>query len=219
MNAFNRPSDAETSLYESVLSDISNGVLEGGQRLKVAELAQRYGVSTSPVREVLRRLQGEGFVDISPNRGATIRKADANTIQNVFEVLQLLEPYFVAWFAEFAPVELIDEMEEIQKLIEAEPGPDLITFRELDAAFHRTICRRHYNQQAAQMWENLRRALNVHGAKLTIRTPRFEAIKREHRELIAAFRANDVDEAVRVIKRHIDGSYVQMSQQMRALGL
>ncbi|WP_372574291.1 GntR family transcriptional regulator [Ruegeria jejuensis] len=219
MNAIDKSGDTESSLYEAVLSDISGGVLEGGQRLKVAELARRYGVSTSPVREVLRRLQGEGFVDISPNRGATIRKADANTIQNIFEILQLLEPYFVGWFAEFAPSEMIDEMEAIQEQIEQSAAPDIVLFRKLDAEFHRTICKRHYNQQAAEMWQNLRRALNVHGAKLSIKPARFEAIKREHRELIDAFRANDAERAVEVIKRHVDGSYHQMSQQMRVLGL
>lgn len=219
MNEINTPRDAESSLYESVLTDISNGVLEGGQRLKVAELARRYGVSTSPVREVLRRLQGEGFVDISPNRGATIRKADANTIQNVFEILQLLEPYFVAWFAEFAPTELIDRMQLIQEQIELEENPDLATFRKLDFDFHSQISARHYNRQAHEMWMNLRRALNVHGARLSIKPARFEAILKEHRELIDAFRANDVERAVSVINQHIDGSYTQMSQQMRVLGI
>jgi len=211
--------DDTSSLYEAVLNDISTGELEGGQRLKVAELARRYGVSTSPVREVLRRMQGEGYVDISPNRGATIRKGDANTIQNLFEILELLEPYFVAWFAEFAPPELIDEMQAIQDKIEQVPISDLSTFRKLDGEFHWTICKRHYNQQAADTWRKLRRALNVHGAKLSIKPPRHEAIIAEHRMLIEALRRNDVEESVRVIRQHTQGSYVQMSQQMRVHGM
>ncbi len=211
--------DDTSSLYEAVLNDISTGELEGGQRLKVAELARRYGVSTSPVREVLRRMQGEGYVDISPNRGATIRKGDANTIQNIFEILELLEPYFVSWFAEFAPPDLLDEMEAIQKQIEEVPIADLSTFRKLDGEFHWTICKRHYNQQAADTWRKLRRALNVHGAKLSIKAPRHEAIIAEHRMLLDALRRNDVEESVRVIRMHTQGSFVQMSQQMRVLGM
>lgn len=219
MTTNNTEQDETNSLYEAVLQDISTGELEGGQRLKVAELARRYGVSTSPVREVLRRMQGEGYVEISPNRGATIRKGDANTIQNIFEILELLEPYFVAWFAEFAPPELIDEMEAIQAQIEKTPISDLPAFRKLDFEFHWTICKRHYNQPAAETWHKLRRALNVHGAKLSIKKPRHEAIIAEHRQLIEALRRNDVEESVAVMKRHASGSFVQMSQQMRVLGI
>ena len=213
------PPDDMTSVYDRMLNDISAGVLVGGQRLKVAELAKRYGVSTSPVREVLRRMQGEGFVEYSTNRGATVRKADASTIQNVFEILQLLEPYFVTWFAEFAEPEWVDEMQEIQKKIAAISNADLLVFRKLDAEFHWIICKHHYNQPAADTWRNLRRALNVYGAPLRINPARFAAIVDEHEKLIAALRANDVKLAEQVIRTHIDGSYVQMSQQMRARGI
>lgn len=219
MNVTTKPVDQEVSLYEAVLDDISSGKLKGGQRLKVSELAERYNISTSPVREVLRRMQGEGYVDISPNRGATVRKADANTIQNIFEMLQLLEPYFVEWFADFAQPEMLDEMEAIQAEIEAIDHTDLPKFRQLDAKFHGTICKLHYNTQAAETWQNLRRALNVYGARLKIKPSRFSSIIAEHRELLEAFRQNDVDSAVAAIRKHLEGSFVQMSQQMRMRGL
>jgi DNA-binding GntR family transcriptional regulator len=217
MQAFESSLDEDTSLYESVLDDISSGYLAGGQRLKVAELAKRYGVSTSPVREVLRRMQGEGYVDISPNRGATVRRADANTIQNIFEILQLLEPYFVAWFANFARPEMVEEMEAIQREIAKTPLSDLQRFRTLDTEFHWRICKRHYNQMAAEKWKNLRRALNVHGAKLLISPARYATIMEEHDGLLTAFRSNDVERATDVIRRHLEGSFTQMSQQMRLI--
>lgn len=219
MTVIDRSQDDETSLYEAILAEISTGTLKGGQRLKVSELASRYGLSTSPVREVLRRMQGEGYVDISPNRGATVRRADAHTIQNIFEILKLLEPYFVAWFADFAQPEMIAEMEALQAQIREMPSPDLPRFRRLDAEFHGVICRHHYNTVAAEQWTKLRRALNVHGARLRISPVRYQAILDEHEELIAAFRANDAARADSVIRKHIDGSFVQMSQQMRALGI
>lgn len=218
MTEMNPEQDNENTLYETILNDISCGELAAGQRLKVAELASKYGVSTSPVREVLRRMQGEGFVEISPNRGAAVRKADAHTIQNIFEILELLEPYFVAWFAEFSRPEMLTEMEATQREIERTSHSDLYRFRKLDSDFHWAICKRHYNIQAAETWRNMRRALNVYGARLRINPPRYEAIVREHRELLAAFSDNNVELAVDVIKRHLRGSFQQMSQQMRVLG-
>lgn len=207
------------TIYGRILNDISHGELAGGQRLKVAELAKKYGVSMSPIREVLRRMQGEGYVDFSPNRGATVRKADASTIQNVFEVLQLLEPYFVKWFTEFASPDAVVEMENIQKLIRQTPITDLVTFRKLDAEFHWTICKHHYNLPAVATWRNFRRALNVYSAHLRINPPRYASIADEHEKLLEAIRTNDVSTADKIIRQHIDGSLVQMSQQIRALGL
>ncbi len=102
-----KTSEPEISLYETILEDISRGNLQGGDRLKVSALAAQYGQSASPIREVLRRMQGEGFVEILQNRGAVIVSANAHTIQNIFEILRLLEPYFVRWFAEYALPEML----------------------------------------------------------------------------------------------------------------
>lgn len=217
MDTFASNIDDEATLYQLLLNDIANGHISGGQRLKVVELAKRYGVSMSPVREVLRRMQGEGYVDISHNRGATVRKADADTIRDIFEILQLLEPYFVTWFADYAQPQALDEMTEIQARIDANPLSDLVTFRQLDAEFHWAICKNHYNKRAAELWKNLRQSLIVYGASLRISPSRYAAIKREHEELLDAFRANDVERADKVIRQHLAGSFTQTSQQMSAL--
>lgn len=210
---------AEVPLYDAILDDIYECRLIGGQRLKVSELAARFGVSTSPVREVLRRMQGEGFVEIHPNRGAMVKATDAGSIQNIFEVLQMLEPYFVTWFADYAPMELLDELEDIQAKIKQTSHFEQRAFRKLDLQFHEVFCRGHYNQTAAEIWRNLRTSLNVQAARLRISPTRFETIKEEHDALIAAFRANDTARADMIVRKHVDGSFVQMSQQIRALGI
>lgn len=211
---------AETQpLYHAILDDISYGRLVAGQRLKVSQLASRFGVSASPVREALRQLQGEGIVEIHPNRGATIKQADASTIQNTFEVLQLLEPYFVSWFAEHASTEAVERLAAIQEEIREAATGDLVKFRKLDSQFHGLICEKHYNYVAADTWKRLRIALIAHAAPLPISQTRIKSILAEHDSLIAAFRANDTEAADKAIRRHVEGSFVQMSQQMRALGL
>ncbi|MDG4674921.1 GntR family transcriptional regulator [Shinella sp. 838] len=209
----------QETLFEAVLDDIFSGHLVGGQRLKISELAKRFGVSASPVREALRKMEGEGFVEIHPNRGAIVKQADAKTLQNIFEVLQLLEPYFVKWFAEYAQPEMIDEIAEIQEALRREGGQDLTAFRRLDTEFHGKIVSYHYNYVAADSWRKLRRALNVHASPFRIGPVRLRTIIEEHDALIAALRRNDAQEADRVIRKHVEGSFVQMSQQMRALGI
>ena len=95
---------------------------------------------------------------------------------------------------------------------------DLGKFRKLDSEFHGVIARHHYNSVAAEQWTKLRRALNVHAARLRINTQRHAAVLEEHDELLAALRAGGVKGADMVIRKHVGGSFVQMTQQMRALG-
>ncbi|MFY0597835.1 MAG: GntR family transcriptional regulator [Cognatishimia sp.] len=211
--------DQEQSLYLTILEDIFRGKLSGGDRLKVSALAKQYGQSASPVREVLRRMQGEGFVEIHPNKGAVIVSANASTIQNIFEVLQLLEPYFVEWFAEYALPEVVDELEAIQVNMKNLDPNDLFHFRQLDSDFHKIIADHHYNDAAANTWKRLRTALTVHATRLRISPTRVATILEEHDALIKTFRTNDAESAKSVIQKHVSGSYEQMSQQMRALGI
>jgi len=207
------------TLYDSILDEISSGRLVGGQRLKVSELAKQFGVSTSPVREALRQMHGEGFVSIQQNRGAIVKKADASTVQNIFEVLQLLEPYFVGWFAEYAESTAIDELQLVQDQLRSNVKDQLSRFRQLDTEFHSLIYRNHYNSVAWLNWKKLRTALTVHSAPLRINPIRTQTILQEHDALITAFRENDVSEADAIIRKHLSGSFEQMSKQMRAMGL
>lgn len=78
----NSADQATRLIREAILS----GQIGPGERLKTAELAQRLGFSTMPLREALRKLEGEGLVEIEPNRGATVRKLDRGYITDLFEL-------------------------------------------------------------------------------------------------------------------------------------
>ncbi|MTH79084.1 GntR family transcriptional regulator [Paracoccus aestuariivivens] len=80
--AENSADQATRLIREAILS----GQISPGERLKTAELAQRLGFSTMPLREALRKLEGEGLVEIEPNRGATVRKLDRAYISDLFEL-------------------------------------------------------------------------------------------------------------------------------------
>ncbi|MCJ7873585.1 GntR family transcriptional regulator [Marinovum sp. 2_MG-2023] len=217
MASDNDPNAGVATLYDTVLDEIATGQLLGGQRLKVSELAARFGISASPVREMLRQMHGEGFVEINPNRGATVKASDPGRVQNIFEVLQLLEPYAVKWFAEDAPVDAIDRMQAIQDQIKAAPPDDALGFTRLDTQFHAIVFADHYNDVATETWKKLRVALSVHSAPLRISMSRRRNIIEEHDMLIAAFRDRNAPRAEQVIQQHLHGAYVQMSRQIRAI--
>lgn len=210
--------DEPVSLYERMMDDITKGVLAGGERLKVTNLAERYGVSTSPVREVLRQLQGEGFVEFSPNRGASVRKADGVTITEIFELLQLLEPYFLSWFVQDVQKSDIDMLEKILKRLEKTPVQKRADYSRIDTEFHGYMYERHYNRRAVEVWDRQKRALNVFSLGLPIGRAREQSIEGEHRALLDALRSHDADAASKVILKHIAGSGEHMAIQLRKQG-
>lgn len=79
------------AIVESVLRDVFQARLKAGQHLGTQELAERFGVSHTPVREALVSLAGIGIIDLVPNRGAIVRRVAARDVKEVFQVRRALE--------------------------------------------------------------------------------------------------------------------------------
>ncbi len=198
--------EEESPLYGQLLGDIARGVYGSGTRLRIHEIAKRYGTSINPVREILRRMEGEGLVRFEKNRGATITELDRTAVENVYEMIILLEPHLIAGFARLCTPDQVDEVELIQERLKAVSLMDKPQFTAIDMEFHLAIVTRHYNDRAVRVWLTQRRLLNILTRRNGLTRTRHEEIIQEHDELIAAFRANDADRATEVIKRHIDGA-------------
>ncbi|MEQ8326085.1 MAG: GntR family transcriptional regulator, partial [Parvibaculum sp.] len=88
------PGQAGT-VVETTIQAMRDAILDGtflpGQRLVVADLQQRYGISAGPVREAIRRLTGEGLVDVLPHRGAVVRRFSERDVREYFEVREGLD--------------------------------------------------------------------------------------------------------------------------------
>lgn len=203
------------SIHARIIEDIATGNFPGGARLKISDLAARYETSTNPVREALRILQGEGYVEFEANKGATVRRIDFNTVRDTYEVLRLIEPYFVGWFAEYATEAAIAELEQIQDRIEAATDLTRRVITPLDNLFHNHMADFHYNKRAAALWKSQRAALQVFTFRLPIGRSRHKSICEEHRALIAACRNHDPDRATEVIRVHIDHAGQHLYEQIR----
>lgn len=76
---------------QQIADDILNGIFRPGDRLEELILAERYGLSRTPVREALRHLASSGLVELSPRRGASVSLPDDGTLAELFEVMGELE--------------------------------------------------------------------------------------------------------------------------------
>src|SRR5215813_7376706 len=79
------------AIVESLLADVFNGRLRPGQHLVTQQLAERFGVSHTPIREALISLAGIGIIDLLPNRGAVVRAVTSREIREICQVRRLLE--------------------------------------------------------------------------------------------------------------------------------
>ncbi len=210
-------SEGASSIYGLIREDIIAGRLGPNERLVVADLAKRHGTSTNPIREALQMLRGEGFVLMSPNRGARVRPIDQDFVRDIYEIGVLIEPALTRWFVGMATIEDIAELERLQDLMEENNFADPVRHSELDTAFHTVMYRRHYNRHAAELWWKHREVLRAVSRRFNFTLSRRAAVMREHRELIGHIKAQDADKAYETIARHVEGSGRHILEHMRAM--
>ena len=203
-------------LYKAIREDIITGRLKASERLVVTELAKRHGTSTTPVREVLQILRGEGFVIFTRNRGARVRPIDQDFIRNIYEIGVLIEPALTRWFVGMATEADIVELECIQSQIEANNFADQIKHSDLDTKFHTLMYQRHYNEHAAELWWKHREVLRSVSRRFNFTLARRAQILSDHRALIAHITAGEADLAAGLVARHVEGSGLHILEQMRA---
>ena len=207
--------ESGASIYERLRDDIIDGRVKPNERLKVADLASRLGTSTNPVREALQQLRGEGFVVMTPNRGARVRPIDEDFVRDICEIEVLIEPALTRWFVGIVTKVEIEELERIQAEIEALNFADEAKHSNLDLQFHRLMYDRHYNRHAVDLWARHRQILWAISRHLPTSLRRQAAVLEEHRELIACVKAQDVEGAAQAIARHVSGSGRHIIERMR----
>ena len=188
---------------QRIRDDIVAGNLAFGDRLTIDALATRYDVSHMPVREALRELQGEGLVVIEPNRGARVRMIDVNFIDHLYEIRVALEVLLIRRAAERCRSSDIEELRAIEDDLERDiASRDYSGVVARNRVFHQTINRIADNADAQPIidrhWTLLAALWRHYGYGET----RFAGVANDHRHLIAALAAHDVDAAGLIMGAH-----------------
>lgn len=196
----------DKSIYTLIIKDIADGVFVAGDRLVTTTLSKRYNTSVNPIREALKQLQGEGFVTVSPNSGARVTKFEHNAMRDVFEILQLLDPYLIEWFVlEHSKEQIITLNEILNEMDNIEAG-DHVAYRNLDTLFHWTMYSQHYNKSAVDLWRQKRIVLQIMHVNLPISEARVQQSIIEHREIMSAIEKRDVELSLSILRKHISNS-------------
>ncbi|OEJ35765.1 GntR family transcriptional regulator [Streptomyces subrutilus] len=202
------PVPADAPAADRVYRHVKQGVLdrryEGGTLLTEGEVAEAVGVSRTPVREALLRLETEGLIRLYPKKGALVLPVSAQEIADVVETRLLVEEFTVRR-AVPAPAALLERLEELLRAQQrhADSG-DLAAFAAEDRCFHAEIVRHAGNQILSRLYDQLRdRQLRMGVAVMDAHPDRVAQNLAEHREVLAALRAGDADRAAACVRAHL----------------
>jgi DNA-binding GntR family transcriptional regulator len=177
--------------------------------LSEGEVAAEVGVSRTPVREALLRLETEGLVRLYPKRGALVLPVSTQEISDVLETRELVET-FTAGRATIGP-ELVAELTRLLEAMREHSGAtDAKEFARADRCFHRTLVAAAGNEILTQLYDSLRdRQLRM--ARLTASDPvRAADAIRDHSEILEALRSGDRRRIRAAIHRHLQTAGVAL---------
>ncbi len=203
-------SDTSSSLpaseraYEHVKSQILGGDLTGGTFVTEGAVAQQLGISRTPVREALLRLQVEGMVELYPKKGALVVPVTAREIREIFEARLLIEEWAAthAWphRGEIAPRlrALLDQM------YAAHDRREPARFSAADRAFHEVVVEAAGNSVITRQYRHLRdRQLCIVATLMARDEPRMQRALRTHGRMLTILEHGTVEEFVEAAREHV----------------
>ena len=192
-------------VFNTLRHAILKGELEPGERLMEIALAQKLGVSRTPIREAIRKLELEGLVVMVPRKGAEVADITEKDLRDVLEVRTALEELSIELAMKNMNDDDCKQLTEANKLFAKDSeGDDLIKIAEADVAFHELIYMATGNKRLIQMINNLREQMYRYRLEY-IKDKRTHArLVDEHNRIIDAMVKNDVAAAKASIKLHVE---------------
>lgn len=196
-------------IYAKIRALIAEGAYIGGDAIPESELAVRLGVSRTPIREAMRRLQAEGIIQREAYRRAVLVEVDPNEVIHIFTARAALEPVAAGMAVEKSDAAFIDGLRDLHDRMDHAihmPDPDRRAYRDCNARFHRLIWRQGGNAIFADLVNLVARKPVVSPTFNSWTRDELIRSNRQHSDLVAAFAANDKDWAEAAMAAHLFSS-------------
>ncbi|HEX2070063.1 MAG TPA: GntR family transcriptional regulator [Thermoleophilaceae bacterium] len=185
-------------VYERLRSAILGGEIPAGERISPPELAERLGVSTTPVREALRSLEEEGLIETSPRRWTRVASPSPDLAAETYPVIATLEELAVSSITTVTP-ELLEELRSANRDFErAAAAGDVFACMTANDAFHGALLRANGNGTLERTLRDLKTRIRLLDSQYF--QSGTETSIREHEQVIEALEQGDVDRAAAVIR-------------------
>lgn len=192
---------------ETLREAIITGVLKPGERLMEIQLAEELGVSRTPVREAIRKLELEGFVVMIPRRGTYVADMSIKDINEVFEVRTALDVLAAGLAAERITEDELEQMERLLVQIgEYIEQGDMDKIVEVDSQFHDILYRASRNDRLVGIINNLREQLTRFRSISMSYPGRLKNTLEEHSRMVEALAARNSELAQQLAVEHMENS-------------
>lgn len=192
-------------VFKTLRKGILTGELKPGERLMEIHLANRLGVSRTPIREAIRKLELEGLVTMIPRRGAEVANITEKNLKDVLEVRRALESLAIELACDRITEETKHELEErLQKVEEAVRTKDTSLIASADVAFHDMIVEASGNNRLIQLVSNLGEQMYRYRFEYIKDVSKHSQIMSEHKIMFNCIIGKDKEKAAQIVKAHID---------------
>ncbi|SDM89791.1 GntR family transcriptional regulator [Allokutzneria albata] len=191
--------------YEFLRNTVLSDPAQQGSFISEQDVADRIGVSRTPIREALLMLAAEDLVRLVPKKGAYIAPVSGREIAELMELRGLIERHAAERAIGSAAVGKMRETLARQRLLVADGNEG--EFIDLDHEFHSALVAAAGNELMARMYEGLRARQIRCGVAALVRAPgRQEAVLAEHEAIVSALEAGDVEAAATAITHHLEAT-------------
>jgi len=196
-------------LRDVVFNTLREAILKGdftpGERLMEKQLAERMGVSRTPIREAIRKLELEGLVIMIPRKGAEVARITGKDISDVLEVRATLEALAVKLACKKMSDQELKELEIVNnEFRKAAEEKDVKTLVEKDIEFHDIIFHSSDNDKLIQIINNLREQIYRFRVEYIYKMKSYDSLVSEHDEIVNAMIKRKGKDASKIAREHIE---------------
>lgn len=199
-------------------SEIFSGELKPGEPLRERLLAEQLGVSRTPVREALFTLQSEGLIELTPNRGATVRTITSHDIMQVYTLREVLESYAAK---EAATGRTDDDLEALEdahaKLVRISPSGNASQQAIADLAFHTLVAEATGSRMLQTTMGHVLAFTVSFRSNYSYPAERSAIAVEQHRAVLDAIHARDAAGAERLMREHVESARLFAVQHFERL--
>lgn len=204
-------------VFNTLRQAILRGELKPGERLMEIQLANKLGVSRTPIREAIRKLELEGLVLMIPRKGAEVAEITEKSLRDVLEVRSALEELAVQIACENITEQEITELQEAAKEFkEILKTDDVTKIAGADVNFHDVIYLATDNQKLIQLLNNLREQMYRYRVEYLKRSEVYPQLVKEHQEIIDAISQHQKKEASQIVRQHVDNQVEAVINRINA---
>ena len=201
-----------TAVYDRIKAEIFDFCLLPGDRFTESEVARRVGVSRTPVREALFRLEREGYITVSPRSGWSVKPFDFAAFEDLYDVRIILELAALRRLCEAEASPALEALCDIWLVPVEARIRDATAVSDLDEAFHRSLVAAADNPELARIHGDISDRIRIIRRLDFTQPARIDATYDEHARVLRHLKDRRLDESQHVLRNHIEASKAVVRQ-------